>query len=127
MLRESGERETILLVDDDAAVRALVARVLRTRGYDVVEASSGEDAEAVYHARERPIQLLVCDVFMGGLGGPELAERLQRRQPGLRTLLMSGDPTVGSVEGDPVLAGAFISKPFSSKQLLDRITDLLSG
>ena len=124
MLTTPDERHAVLLVDDNASVRELVARLLRSRGYDVIEATSGEEAEVLYGGREKPITLLVCDVMMLGLSGPELAKRLTARQPSLRTLLISGDPTNAPREGES--ATAFLSKPFSSKQLLDRVRTLLS-
>ena len=83
--------ETILLAEDDTAVRNLVCAVLRRHGYHVLEASSGAAAVTCWENRETPIHLLLTDLVMpGGMSGGELARELMARQPGLKVIYTSG-------------------------------------
>src|SRR5262249_45004768 len=83
-------RETVLLVEDEDAVRVLVRLVLGPQGYRVVEARNGNEALALAERHDGPIDLLISDVVMPGLSGPDLAGRLADRRPGLRVLFLSG-------------------------------------
>jgi PAS domain S-box-containing protein len=115
--------ETVLLVEDDIAVRGLVRRALTGAGYDVVEAMDGADGEAVADAFLGPIHLLLSDVVMPGAKGPELAERLRLDRPALRVLYFTGYAPGGAfVGGESVLA-----KPFSAAQLLARVREVLDA
>ena len=82
--------ETILLVEDEQGVRDLVRDVLQARGYTILEARHGIEALAVARRHRGPIDLLLTDVVMPRMGGPELAECLATRQSGLKVLYMSG-------------------------------------
>ena len=81
---------TFLVADDKAGVRKLASRILRTRGYSVLEAGSGAEALVVAPAWDGRIHLLITDVVMPGMDGWELARRLQDERPGLKTLYISG-------------------------------------
>src|SRR5579864_8751301 len=81
--------ETVLLVDSDPETRKLGAFMLEKRGYQVLEARTTEDALAVYEARGGAIDLLLTEIRMAKISGPELAARLLSVQPGLRIVLMS--------------------------------------
>lgn len=122
-----GVKQTILLVDDDDSVRGLLARVLRSKGYTVLEAASGEEAQTLALAHVGPLDLLVCDVLMSGLSGPDLAERLAEARPDLRMLMMSGDPTMESVLDDRRMRAEFIGKPFSAQKLVENVQSLLAS
>ena len=117
--------ETLLLVEDHASVRALVAQALTGYGYRVIEAVDGEDALRVVATLSEPIQALVTDVMMPNLSGSELAERLRHTWPGLRVLFMSGytDPLKPTLLDRPDTA--FIQKPFGLDILASRLRDLL--
>ena len=117
--------ETLLLVEDHASVRALVAQALTGYGYRVIEAVDGEDALRVVATLSEPIQALVTDVMMPNLSGSELAERLRHTWPGLRVLFMSGytDPLKPALLDRPDTA--FIQKPFGLDILASRLRDLL--
>ncbi|MDP1570524.1 MAG: PAS domain S-box protein [Vicinamibacterales bacterium] len=117
--------EHVLLVEDDDGVRELAASVLRSGGYRVVTSPDG------LHALERragngPVDLLVTDVVMPGMSGPELASRLTTLQPGLRVLFMSGYPDEAlSRHGMDGHAFHFLQKPFTPTALLDRVRRVL--
>jgi len=83
---------TVLVVEDEPAVRAMAARVLREQGYMVLEADNGADALEVLAAHHGPIDLLLADVVMPQMGGKTLAENLLPHRPDLKVLFMSGYP-----------------------------------
>jgi len=117
---DPGERETsgrtILLVEDDEAVRTAVRRILSSRGYQIVEADSGTAALTVAEGLEG-IDLLLTDVVMPGLTGPNLAVRLRERWPDLRAIFMSGY-SEEQVQAANAGTGLLINKPFTMDQLL---------
>jgi PAS domain S-box-containing protein len=116
----TGGSETILLVEDDPAVRAFSRRCLSDLGYTVIEASSGQQALKLARARSGPIDLLLSDVIMPGIRGPELAERLSRQRPGIKVVLCSGfagDEMGGS--GGP--GRTYLAKPYSVEDLAQAI------
>ncbi|HWP62337.1 MAG TPA: ATP-binding protein [Candidatus Binatia bacterium] len=108
---------TILLVEDEAAVRALVRRILEGDGYAVVEAADGGAAEAAAADLDAPPDLLVSDVVLPGLTGPELARRLRARWPDLRIVFVSGYPAPEAGLDGAAEGAAFLAKPFSPDQL----------
>lgn len=114
---------TILLVEDDHTIRELLTRVLERDGYQVLTASSGEEAESL--ARTGAVDLLVCDVCLPGVSGPVLAHRLTETQPELRTLLMSGDPSLDALI-DGGLDAEFLGKPFTTRVFMDNVRTLLA-
>lgn len=120
--------ETVLLVDDDPAVRRMMARALREEGYTVIEASDGEDAMAAVEEYGAPIHVIVADLLMPQLNGAELLETLHRWYPSIRALLVSGyvDEAQAIMErtGAP---SAFLAKPFPPVALTDAVASLLAG
>jgi PAS domain S-box-containing protein len=117
---------TVLVVEDEEAVRYLACRVLRGSGYRVVEA--GDPAAALRIAREQgqPADLLVTDVVMPGMSGPALAERLVAGWPDLKVLYISGyaEEAIQRHGAFPA-GGALLQKPFSAQQLADRVCQVL--
>lgn len=106
---------TILIVDDEPAIRTLAARLLRDAGHEVIEASSGDEAIEVAAGRE--LDLVLTDLLMRGMTGATLAERLRAERPGLRVLFMSGYPPK-QVGIDPATSGdGFLEKPFAPSEL----------
>jgi two-component system cell cycle sensor histidine kinase/response regulator CckA len=127
-LAEMRGNETLLLVEDEEMVRQLVGRVLRESGYDVYEASSGEDALRLSDDISEEIDLLVTDVVMPGMSGRVLAEQLSRRRPRTRVLFMSGYTEEAIVDHGVVDGEAdFISKPFTPQELAQKIRNLLDA
>ena len=121
-----SSHETVLVVEDDAAVRRLVVRVLRDYGYAVLETGHPEDALRMVRQLDKPIDLLISDVVMPGLSGPKLAEALESIQPDLKVLYMSGytEETVLKHGVDDSLA-SFLHKPFSPEELCRAIAGVL--
>lgn len=128
--RTAGDRgrETILIVDDEPFVREQVRRVLEPCGYAILTAASAEDALSIGEAHRGPIHLLLTDVIMPDLRGPELAQRLRRLRPEIRVLFVSG--FVGDTDLDlpPMNAGdAFMVKPLSSQALAAKVREQLDS
>ncbi len=123
-LINSGER--LLLVDDDAAVRKGVARVLRKAGYEVLVAEDGEHALKIYDESKHPINLVITDAVMPNMGGRELCEALAQRSPLQPCLICSGYDAGTLDEGFFIEAGReFLAKPFDNDQLLARVRALI--
>jgi PAS domain S-box-containing protein len=123
-----GGTETILLVEDQDAVRAFARRVLLAGGYTVLEARDGEEALGVAQQYTGPIHLLFTDVIMPRMGGPQLAERLIRNRPGMRVLYMSGyaDEAIGR-SGGTEAGCAFLQKPFNPVRLARKVREVLDA
>jgi two-component system, cell cycle sensor histidine kinase and response regulator CckA len=118
--------ETVLLVEDEDVVRSLVTEMLEGAGYSVMVASDAAEAEALASSHEARIDLLMTDVVMPGLSGPELAQRLLAERPAMRVLFTSGY-TEDAVAADSALGQgtAFLSKPFSAGELAAKLRGLL--
>jgi two-component system cell cycle sensor histidine kinase/response regulator CckA len=111
----------ILVVDDDPEVLALARDILGAEGYSVLEGAGGEDALRVAKGHAGPIHLLLTDVVMPGMNGPELADRLRATRPEIKVLFMSAFTSelvaaYGVFPGDPL-----ISKPFTVMGLAQRV------
>ena len=122
---ESTGTEVILVVDDEASVRAPIARMLKHLGYFVLEASNGEDALQVISEYGAPVHLVISDVRMPEMDGAELAEMLRSAFPDMRLLLISG---VGAhaVEVSQQIEGCrFLAKPFTLEELAVTVRSLL--
>ena len=121
-----GGHETVLLVEDDAAVRELVAEILNRNGYTVIETATGDEALRAAAAHEHPIHLVVTDVVMPGMNGRQLADRLTTRHPNAKVLFMSGY-TDNAIDDQGVLASdtAFLQKPFTSTSLTRAVRETL--
>ncbi|HQZ37876.1 MAG TPA: response regulator [Vicinamibacterales bacterium] len=115
---------TILVVDDDDAVRALIVKILEHQGYSVLEAASAQTGLRL--SRSRSIDLLVSDVVLDGARGDDLAATMLAARPEMRLLCISGYPaeTRALREFDPTRA-LFLEKPFSAAQLIERVSGLL--
>ncbi|MGH2936342.1 MAG: hybrid sensor histidine kinase/response regulator [Gaiellaceae bacterium] len=124
----AGGDETILVLEDDAAVRAVISEMLETYGFRVISASDGEHALTEFRLAREPIPLVLSDVIMPGLDGPQTLERIRETAPQTKALLMSGYARDGNIRGGKLPPGtAFIQKPFSGDELVSRIRALLDG
>jgi two-component system, cell cycle sensor histidine kinase and response regulator CckA len=124
----TGRGETILLVEDDADVAAVVARMLTGNGYDVVQASSGEQGLEEFDKHRERIRLVLADVVMPGMGGIRLGELVRARDPGTKVLYCSGYPgLVLAHPGFRLGVDQWLEKPFDVRTLLGKIRDLLDS
>ena len=120
--------EIILLVEDEELVRKLARRILATQGYQVLEATNGEAALRMCERNQEPIDLLLSDVIMPEMNGPELAERLHRLRPELRVLFMSGYTDDAIVHHGVLEKGVnFIQKPFAPDVLAKKVRQILKS
>lgn len=120
--------ETILLVEDEDAVRAMVRTVLRQAGYTVLDAGRASKALRLAGAHAGPIHLLITDVVMPEMGGRELVERLARVRPDLRVLYLSGYTDDAVVRHGVLHAEvAFLQKPFTLAALTTKVREVLEG
>ena len=113
--------ETILLVEDEPAVRQLFAQALKRAGYSVYEARNGQEAMKVFDQHGESIDMLLTDMRMPYMGGAELAHHLRGRRRTLKLLCISGYP--GNLDAD--LAVDFLAKPFSRDDLLKKVREIL--
>ncbi len=128
-LKSSGGTETILLVEDESAVRNLGRNILERHGYKVVAAADGMEALKLWGEHRGTVALLLTDLIMpGGLGGQELARRLQAEQPRLKVIFTSGySADIAGREFHLGNGETFIQKPFGTEVLLETIRRSLDG
>lgn len=118
---------TILLVEDEIPVRMFSARTLANKGYDVIEAGSGEEALTIMDNRGEDIDLIVTDVIMPGINGPTLIAQIKKTRPNIKVIFMSGYAKEAfsnsyEIDGDFY----FLAKPFTLKQLALKVKEVLS-
>ena len=124
---DSGSRSgsaTVLVAEDEEGVRLLAVETLARRGYHVLSAASGEEALKLAGAYDGTIHLLISDVVMPGMKGPELADRLRAMRPGLRVLLISGYAADVVTPAD-LKEAAFLTKPFAPAALVKAVKHIL--
>ena len=120
--------ETILVVEDEEAVRRLVCAVLEANGYKLLIAARGEEALSLAEKHKGPVKLMVTDLVMPGMNGRELAERLAPQRPEMKVLYISGytDDTVVRHQGlDPNTP--FLQKPFQPGSLAQKVREVLDA
>jgi len=117
--------ETVLLVEDDPSLRRLVERLLSKLGYTVIVATGAEGAVARFTNSDIGVDLLITDVNMPGMRGPELAQRLLAARPGLKVLYVSGSDD--AIDRDLLTRRAdFLQKPFSTEEFSKKIREILA-
>ena len=120
--------ETILLAEDEPSLRQLMARVLRTQGYTVLEAADGHEALTLAQANGAKIQLLLTDVIMPGLSGKTLAEWLGQVNPAVRVLFISGYINNNAVRDAMSRPGTFfLQKPFNPLNLAKKVREAIEA
>lgn len=127
MLPAKGS-ETVLVVEDESAVRRLSTRILRAAGYTVLSAANGLEALEMFEQHAGRIDLLLTDVIMPGMNGRQLAEKLKELMPGLRVLYMSGY-TDNAIAHHGVLdpGMTLINKPFNAPELASKVRGVLDA
>ncbi|HXM00517.1 MAG TPA: ATP-binding protein [Rhizomicrobium sp.] len=125
--RDITGQDTILLVEDEDAVRSFAARALKLRGYQVFEASGGEEALEIVKRNETKIHLLITDVMMPNMDGPTLVRAVKRLRPDMAVIFMSGYAEETFRKNDEKAEDLhFLPKPFGLKQLAAKVKDVLS-
>jgi CheY-like chemotaxis protein len=123
-----GGTETILLVEDERALRDLTSRILEPKGYTVLTAVDGEAAQAIVMSHIGPIHLVLTDVVLPGMSGSEVAAWIVRQRPGIQVLYMSGYTDDAIVHHGVLEAGMhFIEKPFTGLGLARKVRQLLDA
>ena len=118
---------TVVVVEDNQQVREVAQAILEGAGHHVLPARDAREAEALCRPDE-VVDLLLTDIVLPGMGGPELAERLRRRRPGLKVLFMSGYADEALELRHRLPAGsAFIGKPFGLAALQAKVAEVLSA
>ncbi len=117
--------ETILLVEDQQGIREVVQEFLKRRGYSVLCAADGHDALQIADDHAHAIDLLVTDVIMPNMGGPELVQRLTRTRPQTKVLFISGNPDQASLSEQLGTAAVVLQKPFPLDSLLRKVRSVL--
>jgi two-component system, cell cycle sensor histidine kinase and response regulator CckA len=128
VVRPVTGHETVLLVEDDEQVRVLAREILATNGYTVLEAAHGADALQIFGQHGGPIDLLITDVVMFGISGPQVARRVVSRRPGIKVLYLSGYTADalgrhGVLEPDVMV----LRKPFTPEALLQAVRQALEA
>ena len=120
--------ETILIVEDDAKVRTLVQRVLESAGYTALAATDGQEAFGILEKRPGRIHLVLTDIVMPGMSGPELLSRIREEHPGCKGLYMSGYSDKALSPGRfPQSEAPHLQKPFSPGTLAQRVREVLDA
>jgi signal transduction histidine kinase/CheY-like chemotaxis protein len=123
-----GGDERVLVVDDEPGVRKLLARILRSRGYDVFETEDGASALAFLNSANRQMDLVVTDLVMPKMSGTRLAEEIQTRWPAMKLLFVSGFPRGDSRPASSQVASVpVLHKPFTSEQIEKAVRELLDA
>ena len=123
-----GGSETVLLVEDQQAVRHVAHRLLERQGYTVLTVGSGADAIAVLQRHDNPVHLLLTDVVIPNMSGRALAERVRELRPMTRVLFMSGYATdVLGGDGLPQVGTQLLTKPFTPESLVRAVRTALDG
>jgi len=124
-----GQRgiETILVVEDEPALREPVCRLLEGAGYQVLAGKDVDEAIQIAVQHKRPLDLLLTDVVMPNMSGPQLAEHLRPFHPKMKVLYMSGYPEPRQRDSAAASEWDFIQKPFSKPKLLSRLREVLEG
>ncbi len=119
-------KKKILVVEDEEEVRKLAARILRRQGYEVLEASNGDEALLVCKKWEKSVYLLITDVVMPGMNGHTLADRLALFHPEMKVLYMSGYTDNAIVHHGILRKGVnYIQKPFTVDGLARKVREAL--
>jgi DNA-binding NtrC family response regulator len=117
----AGAGVSVLVVDDEAAVRRFAARVLTRDGYTVLEAQDGAEALELFKEREAPVDLVVSDIVMPRLNGVELMEAISLSNPGIPVILMSGYASAALSEMGIATPCGILTKPFPAERLLAEV------
>jgi len=126
--RDVTGQDTILLVEDEEAVRSFAARALRMRGYNVLEAGGGEEALEIVKRDGDKIDLVITDVVMPNMDGPTMVRHVKQLKPDMEVIFMSGYAEEAFRRNDQTSENIhFLPKPFGLKQLAAKVKEVLAG
>jgi signal transduction histidine kinase/ActR/RegA family two-component response regulator len=125
--RAAGGEERVLVVDDEPAVRRLLARILRSRGYDVFETENAQSALAFMSSANRQMDLVVTDIVMPSMSGVRLAEQIKAQWPAVKILFVSGFPTTDALPASDMSSIPLLGKPFTPDQIEAKVREVLDG
>lgn len=117
----AGSGVSVLVVDDEAAVRRFAVRVLQRDGYDVLEAADGHEALEMLRAGQVTVDLIVSDIVMPRINGVELMQAVSESHPGVPVVLMSGYATAALSELGIATPCSILPKPFPAERLLAEV------
>ena len=123
--RAAGGEERVLVVDDEPAVRRLLARILRSRGYDVFETEDGHSALAFMSTANRQMDLVVTDIVMPSMSGVRLAEQIRNQWPSVKILFVSGFPSNDAIPASELGPTPLLGKPFTPDEIETKVRELL--
>jgi signal transduction histidine kinase/CheY-like chemotaxis protein len=125
--RPNPQSATVLLAEDEAGVRELAALFMRSAGYTVLAARNGKEALEIAEGSSERINVLVTDVVMPDMRGPELAKRLKALRPNLRIVYMSGYLEYNNGSGEFLEEGFFLQKPFARETLVSKVMEAIGS
>jgi two-component system, cell cycle sensor histidine kinase and response regulator CckA len=116
---------TVLLVEDEDAVRRIVHNHMERAGYNLLEASNAEEARDLAEVYDGAIHVLVTDIVLPGMSGRDLADQLRRVRPELKVLMVSGFPRNARIDTGIATGYRFLAKPFTASRLLESVRSLV--
>jgi two-component system cell cycle sensor histidine kinase/response regulator CckA len=125
-IRPSLQSRTILLVDDDRTTLQILRKMLQQQGYTVLFAADSETALKLFQLHAYPIDLLLCDVVMPHLSGPQLAERIRAVRPTMPVLFISGLMQESAVQEWLRSGAKFLRKPVTQERLVEKVQALMA-
>ncbi len=118
-------RGTVLLVEEERNVRALIVKFLNEKGYSVLEATDSEEGLKVCAEHKEPIDLMICDLLMPEMNGVQLARRARSHHPALKTLYLSAHSQSSVIyQGIPLTDISYLPKPFKLKELMAKVDEM---
>lgn len=123
----AGKGETVLVVDDEPAIREITRETLEVFGYKVLTAGDGEEAIRLFKEDPRKVQVVLCDLAMPNMDGPATLRALAAVQPAPRVVVVSGFAEAGKTVKDMGIVKAFLPKPFTAEKLLKTIDAVMKG
>lgn len=122
------QKKTIMLVEDNKALRDAFQEILEAASYHVLSAANGREALALYHEKNLKVNLLISDINMPEMSGIELAVILRHADPDTKVVIMSGlAPTSAAQQNYPVPIESWLQKPIGMKVFLQTVNDLMRG
>jgi len=125
-MAQASNAKRVVVVEDEAGVRRFIWEALSKAGYEVMQTGSGEEMQWLLDDLKRPVDLLVADVMMPGMSGPEFARWLEEVRPTTRVLFVTGQSRESAEKfGLPLGGVEVLYKPFTADGLLKRVADIL--